>query len=536
MPTMETPQQGSECTSEHKLIGREFGARHTTDGRFNSVDQRAALVIGYLPHELVGSSVYDHVQYDDIPEISKSHTATLRGLDETGNIERKHINSCVNVAVGPFRFRCKGGSLIYLEGSWRQFRNPWTKEIEYIVARYVVCDISRPNNKSIGSSPAIQAFASAASAETITLTEATANIDTNNTLISAPLFVHDGAPCSVQNTPSTGTTTFGNGMQRVISDHAEASKIGLQQDYEVIKPGTHRETGHNYGDKSGAQESNSMKYASKTPMVQLPFGQQHSEDSKNNGSRHSAGQSTLKTFYTNSSRVALRDQMLIPEGANGLPCDTIDTHELLLSEIPISLHSSESDTAGLNINNQHNRSSTSNTYDLEQSQEQYSSDCGAATSTSKNKDISGSRHAQMWSVANSPIHCVRVLDSENKILQTKPSPSPSFGENLASSSDSRKRHHHRQNDNLSRGSYIMGDVQAQIPITQTDGSTSTSRSQLAPPTLTSAQTISDICNGASSSIGETLPDLSAYPNECHETSNDDEPSIDFIMSLLESGV
>ena len=82
----------------------------------------------------------------------------------------------------------------------------------------------------------------------------------------------------------------------------------------------------------------------------------------------------------------------------------------------------------------------------------------------------------------------------------------------------------------------MGQPQAQNPTARTNGSTATSRSQQAPPTLASVQTISDICNIASSSTDEPLPNLSTYSHEIQETSNDDEPSIDFIMSLLESGV
>ena len=34
-----------------------------------------------------------------------------------------------------FRFRAKDGKFVKLESKWKQFRNPWTKEIEYLICK-----------------------------------------------------------------------------------------------------------------------------------------------------------------------------------------------------------------------------------------------------------------------------------------------------------------------------------------------------------------------------------------------------------------
>lgn len=46
------------------------------------------------------------------------------------------------VASKCYRFKAKSGSYIFLETSWKTFKNPWTKEIEYLVARNTCVPVS----------------------------------------------------------------------------------------------------------------------------------------------------------------------------------------------------------------------------------------------------------------------------------------------------------------------------------------------------------------------------------------------------------
>ena len=103
----------SQCSSKFN--------RHSTDGRFSYVDQRVTLLLGYLPQELNGTSLYEHIQYDDIPAISECHRNALKSPQE--------------VQSPFFRFRAKDGKFVKLESKWKQFRNPWTKEIEYLICK-----------------------------------------------------------------------------------------------------------------------------------------------------------------------------------------------------------------------------------------------------------------------------------------------------------------------------------------------------------------------------------------------------------------
>ena len=79
------------------------------------------LLLGYLPQELNGTSLYEHIQFDDIAAISECHRNALKQKEE--------------VCTPYFRFRAKDGKFVKLESKWKQFRNPWTKEIEYLICK-----------------------------------------------------------------------------------------------------------------------------------------------------------------------------------------------------------------------------------------------------------------------------------------------------------------------------------------------------------------------------------------------------------------
>ena len=106
---------------ESRAPGVEFISRHGPDGKFSYVDQRVSLVVGYTPQELVGTSLYEHIQFDDIPALAEAHRTVLKKNEE--------------IVTPYFRFRTKDGSFVRLESKWKQFRNPWTKDIEYLISK-----------------------------------------------------------------------------------------------------------------------------------------------------------------------------------------------------------------------------------------------------------------------------------------------------------------------------------------------------------------------------------------------------------------
>ncbi|KAK1118961.1 hypothetical protein K0M31_013731 [Melipona bicolor] len=158
----------------------KFVSRHAMDGKFLFVDQRATLVLGFLPQELLGTSMYEYYHHDDIPHLAESHKAALQASE--------------SVTTQIYRFRTKGASFVKLQSEWKSFRNPWTKDIEYLIAKNSVtsCDsrlITSSGNRSEDS--------------------------------------------SVQGNYDYFTQSNG-GLERLISNHVEVSKIGRQIAEEVL--------------------------------------------------------------------------------------------------------------------------------------------------------------------------------------------------------------------------------------------------------------------------------------------------------------
>ncbi|XP_017861059.1 PREDICTED: protein cycle isoform X2 [Drosophila arizonae] len=98
-----------------------FISRHSAEGKFLFIDQRATLVIGFLPQEILGTSFYEYFHNDDISALVESHKMVMQ-VQET-------------VTTQVYRFRCKDNGYIQLQSEWRAFKNPWTNDIDYIIAK-----------------------------------------------------------------------------------------------------------------------------------------------------------------------------------------------------------------------------------------------------------------------------------------------------------------------------------------------------------------------------------------------------------------
>ncbi|CAH1108080.1 unnamed protein product [Psylliodes chrysocephalus] len=106
----------ANCQGMSNVRQIQFISRHALDGKFLFIDQRSTLVLGYLPQELLGTSMYEYFHHEDIQSLADYHKVALQ-----------NINS---VTTGVYRFRTKSEGFIKLRSEWKAFKNPWTKEIE----------------------------------------------------------------------------------------------------------------------------------------------------------------------------------------------------------------------------------------------------------------------------------------------------------------------------------------------------------------------------------------------------------------------
>ncbi|KAL3178158.1 hypothetical protein MRX96_038678 [Rhipicephalus microplus] len=108
------------CNLSCLVAAVQFVSRHAADGKFLFIDKKATLILGYLPQELLGTACYEYYCQDDVLRLSECHKKVL----QTNEV----------VCTQPYKFRVKEGSFVCLQTQWKAFKNPWTKELECLVA------------------------------------------------------------------------------------------------------------------------------------------------------------------------------------------------------------------------------------------------------------------------------------------------------------------------------------------------------------------------------------------------------------------
>lgn len=91
--------------------------------------------------------MYEYFHQDDISRLVDIHKATLQECKpkDTQVYTRISYGNCrtsrfafLNIVLQAYRFRAKDKTYVHLRSEWKSFRNPWTKDIEFIVANNIL--------------------------------------------------------------------------------------------------------------------------------------------------------------------------------------------------------------------------------------------------------------------------------------------------------------------------------------------------------------------------------------------------------------
>lgn len=82
---------------------------------------RVTIILGFLPQELLGTSMYEYYHHEDIQLLAEYHKCALQSTEK--------------VTTKPYRFRTKDKGHVQVQTEWKAFKNPWTKEIECLTAK-----------------------------------------------------------------------------------------------------------------------------------------------------------------------------------------------------------------------------------------------------------------------------------------------------------------------------------------------------------------------------------------------------------------
>ncbi|XP_073937548.1 period circadian protein homolog 3 isoform X2 [Castor canadensis] len=105
---------------------RIFTTTHTPGCVFLEVDERAVPLLGYLPQDLVGSSILTYLHPEDRPLMVAIHQKVLKYV---GHPPFEH---------SPIRFCTQNGDYVILDSSWSSFVNPWSRKVSFIIGRHKV--------------------------------------------------------------------------------------------------------------------------------------------------------------------------------------------------------------------------------------------------------------------------------------------------------------------------------------------------------------------------------------------------------------
>lgn len=105
---------------------RVFTTTHTPGCVFLEIDERAVPLLGYLPQDLIGTSILTHLHPEDAALMLAVHQKVLK---LAGQPPFDH---------SPIRFCSQNGDYIILDSSWSSFVNPWSRKISLIIGQHQV--------------------------------------------------------------------------------------------------------------------------------------------------------------------------------------------------------------------------------------------------------------------------------------------------------------------------------------------------------------------------------------------------------------
>ncbi|NXG79033.1 PER3 protein, partial [Baryphthengus martii] len=115
-----------KCTPRIPMDKRIFTTTHTPGCVFLDIDDRAVPLLGYLPQDLIGTSILMYLHPEDRPLMVAVHRKILKFA---GQPPFEHL---------PIRFCTQNGDYVILDTSWSSFVNPWSRKVVFIIGRHKV--------------------------------------------------------------------------------------------------------------------------------------------------------------------------------------------------------------------------------------------------------------------------------------------------------------------------------------------------------------------------------------------------------------
>ncbi|XP_046326782.2 period circadian protein homolog 1-like isoform X2 [Haliotis rufescens] len=123
-----------ELESPYRVYGqlpeqRTFCMRHTMFCAVSHIHSNAIPLLGYLPQDIIGLSIFEVYHPDDLPVLYQIHQQVLESKGKP-------------IKESRMRLKARNGEWIEVQTQWSSFVDPWTKKLEFIMGQHTV--ISAP--------------------------------------------------------------------------------------------------------------------------------------------------------------------------------------------------------------------------------------------------------------------------------------------------------------------------------------------------------------------------------------------------------
>ncbi|XP_012944985.1 uncharacterized protein LOC101860455 [Aplysia californica] len=112
---------------------RTFSLRHSLHCNYTYVHPNAVRLLGFLPQDFNGMSIFDLYHPDDYQQLLDIHKKILLSMGQP-------------FKSGGMRLKTRNGCYVEVETEWSSFINPWSMRLEFIIGQHkVITGPSRPD-------------------------------------------------------------------------------------------------------------------------------------------------------------------------------------------------------------------------------------------------------------------------------------------------------------------------------------------------------------------------------------------------------
>ncbi|CAL1527229.1 unnamed protein product [Lymnaea stagnalis] len=103
----------------------KFSLRHSLFCNYTYVHPNAVRLLGFLPQDLNGMSIFELYHPEDFHQLLEIHKKIILSMGQP-------------FKSGTVRLRTRNGSFVEVETEWSSFINPWSKRLEFIIGQHTV--------------------------------------------------------------------------------------------------------------------------------------------------------------------------------------------------------------------------------------------------------------------------------------------------------------------------------------------------------------------------------------------------------------